>query len=100
MVSVKSDTSYLPPPASGGPYPAASSTPASAPYPPSGWKPSGQPFSLPPRQNPYSSQTSPQQFYGSPKATSRYPTDVEFTTVEPVTSPRPEVSVILYFQHS
>ncbi|XP_065202758.1 uncharacterized protein LOC135833068 [Planococcus citri] len=51
-VSVSADTSYTPPPANGGPYPTAkttTTTPSSAPYPPSGWKPTGRKFELPAR---------------------------------------------------
>lgn len=81
------DTSYTPPPASGGPYPAASSTAAPAPYAPSGWKPSGRQFLLPARQKTSVSYLPPS--YLPPKSTT--PAETE-TPITEGTTFKPEVS--------
>ena len=78
-----SDTSYTPPPADGGPYPTAktttttTSTPSnSAPYAPSGWKPSGRRLELPAR---------PRATYLPPAVTTETFVETEGTTVEGTT---------------
>lgn len=97
IVSVQADTSYTPPPASGGPYP-ASGVPANAsgnaPLPSEAgtssataqFRLAGQPFFFSARQ------------YVKPTDRRSYPTskntisEFEFTTESFATTPRPEVS--------
>lgn len=100
IVSVQADTSYTPPPASGGPYP-ASGVPANA----SGNAPlpsetgassataqfrlGGQPFFFSARQYVKPTDKSSRRGYPTSKNTI---SEFEFTTESFATTPRPEVS--------
>lgn len=96
LVSADKDTSYQPPEASGGPYP-ASGKPVAAPYPSSGWKPNGKLLMLPARQTTPNLRISSNGIYGTPpKTTTNFAIETEFTTIESVTSPKPEVQIFFF----
>lgn len=100
----ETDTSYTPPPASGGPYPAsgvaasdaAGTSSAKAPYPAPGWKPSARILVLPViRPTPAAP---PTKKCVTPGKTT---TESEFVTEESTaTSPKPEVGRFQYYAQS